>query len=685
MPNRLIGETSPYLLQHARNPVDWYPWGEEAFNRAVQEDRPVLLSIGYSACHWCHVMERESFENEYIASIMNEYFVNIKVDREERPDLDAVYMEAVQAMTGRGGWPLTVFLAPDKKPFFGGTYFPPEDRQGMPGFPKVLKTVVQAYRTRRGEVKAAADDVITHLNRSQEVQRSVEPLTTEIIQAAFNRLKSEFDKHNGGLGTAPKFPQPMIFEFLLQYHYRHGNDEALAMVEHTLHNMAKGGIYDQIGGGFHRYSVDNHWLVPHFEKMLYDNALLARLYLHGYQATGKPLYRRIVEETLDYVLREMQDAEGGFYSAQDADSEGVEGKYYVWTPGEIMEALGEDDGQIAIKYFGVTDHGNFEGSNILNQVIETESLATELGLSADEIEARIAGIKARLREKRAQRIAPYLDSKVLTDWNGLMLSSLAEAALVLDREDYLQEAINNANFLMDTMLDRDVELLKHAYKDGHAKIPGYLLDHALLCDGLLSLYEATFDPRWLNSARKLAAAMISQFWDDAHGCFYDNGDRQEVLVVRPRNIFDNALPSGSAMAASVLIHLARLTDSREYEKLAAAAIRSVHDFLTRYPSGFSQWLCDLDLYLSQPKEIAIFGRLHDPATKSLIKVIKQRYLPGAVLAGLSPDQSAPDNGIPLLRDRDMIDKKPTAYVCESYVCQTPVTDPEALLGLLDQK
>ncbi|UCG84295.1 MAG: thioredoxin domain-containing protein, partial [Dehalococcoidia bacterium] len=621
MPNRLIGETSPYLLQHAQNPVDWYPWGEEAFNRAIQEDRPVLLSIGYSACHWCHVMERESFENEYIANIMNEYFVNIKVDREERPDLDAVYMEAVQAMTGRGGWPLTVFLAPDKRPFFGGTYFPPEDRQGMPGLPKVLKMVVQAYRTRRGEVKAAADDVITHLNRSQEPQRSVEPLTTEIIHAAFTRLKSEFDKRNGGLGTAPKFPQPMVFEFLLQYHYRHGKDEALAMVEHTLNNMARGGIYDQIGGGFHRYSVDDHWLVPHFEKMLYDNALLARLYLHGYQATGKPLYRRIVKETLDYVLREMQDSEGGFYSAQDADSEGVEGKYYVWTPGEIIEALGEDDGQIAIKYFGVTDHGNFEGSNILNQVIETESLTTELGLSSDEIEARIAGIKARLREKRVQRIAPHLDNKVLTDWNGLMLSILAEAALVLDREDYLQAAINNANFLLDTMLDRDVELLKHAYKDGHAKIPGYLLDHALICDGLLSLYEATFDPRWLNAARKLATAMISQFWDDVHGCFYDSGYRQEALVVRPRNIFDNALPSGSAMAASVLIHLARLTDSREHEKLAAAAIRSVHDFLTRYPSGFSQWLCALDLYLSQPKEIAIFGSLHDPATKSLIKVI----------------------------------------------------------------
>ena len=682
MSNRLITETSPYLLQHAENPVDWYPWGEEALGRALREDKPILLSIGYSACHWCHVMERECFENHEIARIMNENFINIKVDREERPDLDNIYMEAVQAMTGSGGWPLTLFLTPTGKPFYGGTYFPPQDRQGLPGFPRVLQTVAQAYKTRRGEVETAAQQVIAQLKRTLEVRRGLEPLTTSMLSTAYSALKATFDPQNGGFGSAPKFPQPMILEFLLRYHHRTADKDALAMVEHTLERMAKGGIYDQIGGGFHRYSVDSRWLVPHFEKMLYDNALLSRLYLHAYQATGKQLYRRIVEETLDYVLREMRGKEGGFYSTQDADSEGVEGKYYIWTPDQITEALGEDEGKLVGRYFGITEQGNFEGKSVLSRVIGTEALATELGLAAEELEARIAAAKARLLPRRAHRVAPHRDEKILANWNGLILASLAEAAAVLDREDYLEAAISNAAFLTQAL--RDGELLKHSYKDGQTKGAGYLQDYALLGEGLLSLYEATFQERWLHAAIDLADAILGRFCDEAHEGFYDTGHDQEALVVRPRNIYDNALPSGSAAAAFVLLRLARLTGNSEYEKPAAAAIRSMREFMIRYPLGFGHWLCALDFYLSLPKEIAVVGRPGEPAMKSMMRVINERYLPDKVLAGRDPDQSPPTIDIPLLEDRGMIGDRPTVYLCEGYVCQTPITDPDSLATLLDK-
>ena len=681
MPNRLIGETSPYLLQHAENPVDWYPWGEEALSRAVQENKPILLSIGYSACHWCHVMERECFENEEIARIMNENFINIKVDREERPDLDVVYMNALQAMTGGGGWPLTVFLTPQGKPFYGGTYFPPEDRQGLPGFPRVLQTVAQAYRTRRDEIEATAEQILAHLNKAVEVLRGVEPLTTSMLSTAYIALKPLFDPQNGGFGAAPKFPQPMVLEFLLRYHHRSGDKDALLMVERTLERMASGGIYDQIGGGFHRYSVDARWLVPHFEKMLYDNALLSRLYLHAYQATGKQLYRRIVEETLDYVLREMRDKGGGFYSTEDADSEGVEGKYYIWTLDEVVEVLGEDEGRLIGRYFGITEHENFEGGNVLSQAIETEALAAELRLSPGELEGRIAAARARLQERRAHRTPPHRDEKILADWNGLMLASLAEAASVLDREDYLKAAISNASFLTQEL--RDGRVLKHFYKDGQTKGDGYLQDYALLSEGLLALYQATFQARWLHAAMDLADVMLERFWDEPHGCFYDTGHGQEALMIRPRNIYDNALPSGSSAAASVLLRLARLTGNGDYERPAASALRSAEEVMIRYPLGFGHSLCALDFYLSQPKEIAVVGRPGDPATKSLLNVINRRYLPNKVLAGRDPDELARSMDIPLLQDRGMIGNRPTVYLCEGYACQTPVTDPDTLATLLD--
>lgn len=679
--NRLINETSPYLLQHAHNPVDWYPWGDEALESARKEDKPIVLSIGYSACHWCHVMERECFESEEIARLMNQNFINIKVDREERPDLDAIYMEAVQMITGRGGWPLTVFLTPQGKPFYGGTYFPPEERHGLPSFPRVLQTVAQAYTSRRGEIEAAAEQVVAHLNQALAAQQGVEPLTTSMLSTAYLALRTIFDTENGGFGSAPKFPQPMALEFLLRYHHRSGDKNALLIVEHTLERMASGGICDQIGGGFHRYSVDARWLVPHFEKMLYDNALLSHLYLHAYQVTGKQLYRRIVQETLDYVLREMRDKEGGFYSTQDADSEGVEGKYYTWTLDEVKEVLGEDEGELVSRHFDITEQGNSEGRNILSQLIETEALAEELGLAPEELESRIATAKARLLERRAKRVPPHRDEKILIGWNGLLLASLAEAASVLDREDYLEAAISNATFLTQAL--REGQLLKHSYKDGQAKGDGYLQDYALICQGLLSLYEATFEERWLEATTELGHAMLGRFWDKTRGCFYDTAQGQEALVVRPRSIYDNALPSGSAAAAFVLLRLARLTSNSNYETPATAALRSVQELMIQYPLGFGHWLCALDFYLSQPKEIAVVGRLGDPAMRSLMNVITKRYLPNKVLAGGDPDEIARATSIPLLHNRGMVRNKPTVYLCENYVCQAPTTDPDILATLLD--
>ncbi|MDP3063316.1 MAG: thioredoxin domain-containing protein [Chloroflexota bacterium] len=681
MSNRLIGETSPYLREHAENPVDWYPWGEEALSRARQEDRPILLSIGYSACHWCHVMARECFEDQEIACLMNESFVNIKVDREERPDLDAIYMDAVQAMIGSGGWPLTVFLTPQGKPFYGGTYFPPQDRQNLPGFPRVLQGVAQAYKTRKGEVEASAARIIAHINRALELPRSVEPLAASVLSAAYLSLRSVFDAQNGGFGSAPKFPLSMDLEFLLRYHRRSGEGEALSLVERTLEGMAGGGLYDQIGGGFHRYSVDAGWLVPHFEKMLNDNALLSRLYLHAYQATGKPLYRRIAQETLDYVLRDMRGKEGGFCSAQDADSEGVEGKYYVWALDEVAGLLGKEDAGLVARYWGMTEHGNFEEGNVLRQAMDLEVLAGELQLAPEELETRIAAARARLLERRAERVAPHRDDKILLDGNGLMLASLAEAASVLGRDDYLKEAISTADFLMQALWGEGP--LRHSYKDGQAKGDGYLRDYALLCEGLLALYQATFRQRWLRAALDAANAMLKRFWDEAHGGFYDTAHDQQPLVIRPRNVYDDALPSGSSAAAFVLLRLARLTDNSAYERAAASALRSVQGLMSRSPIGFGRWLCALDLYLAKPKEIAVVGRPGERATMSLMNAINQRYLPNEVLAGRDPDESDPVP-VPLLQDRGMMGSRPTVYLCEGHVCRAPVTDPDALAALLDQ-
>ena len=697
MPNRLINETSPYLLQHANNPVDWYPWGEEALERAKAENKPILLSIGYSACHWCHVMERESFENEDIAKLMNENFISIKVDREERPDLDAIYMEAVQMLTGSGGWPMTVFLTPDCRPFYGGTYFPPVDHHNMPGFPRLLLSIAQAYKEQQGAIAQTTKQLAQQMGRSGQLSGGQGPLTVDTLHQAYSTLAAGFDYQNGGIGAAPKFPQPMTLELLLRYYYHGYSERALEMLHLTLKNMAHGGIYDQIGGGFHRYSTDAYWLVPHFEKMLYDNALLARLYLHAYQATGSPLYRRITEETLDYVLREMTSPLGGFYSAQDADSEGEEGKFFVWTPEEFHAALGKETADLVGGYLGLTDAGNFEGKTILNIPQEPASFAEEQGLTLPVLEEMIEAAKQTLLGRREERVHPFLDDKVLASWNGLMLRTFAEAAVGLGRADYLEAAVNNAHFLLNTMMPQG--RLLRSYREGQAKLLGYLEDYAFVADGLLALYEATFEPRWLSEAVSMADSMVDLFWDEGAGFFYDTGSDHESLVMRPRDVFDNAQPCGGSIASDLLLRLALITGNQEYSIKGAKPMRALNQLMTRAPAGTGHWLAALDFYVSIPKEIAVVGPRTDPATQGLLDVVFSHYLPNKVMVGASgaldggsPQPPFAKGGlraipslpeIPLLRDRGMIGGKPTAYVCQNYTCRLPVTDKEALAAQLD--
>ncbi|MCA1594484.1 MAG: thioredoxin domain-containing protein, partial [Acidobacteria bacterium] len=516
--NRLVNESSPYLLQHAHNPVDWYAWGEDALGRARNEGKPILLSIGYSACHWCHVMERESFENEEIASLMNEHFVNIKVDREERPDLDQIYMNAVQLMTRHGGWPLTVFLTPDLVPFYGGTYFPPEDRYQMPGFKRVLTSIADAYRKQPDQVAQSAREILAELNQMSRAQASQDALTVSLLDNAFETLSRTYDSRHGGFGSAPKFPAAMNLEFLLRTFNRTGGAKALEMVAHTCRKMAEGGMYDQLGGGFHRYSTDARWLVPHFEKMLYDNALLSRLYLHAYQATGEESFRRIAEETLDYVMREMTDANGGFYSTQDADSEGVEGKFFVWDIDEIIELLGAEDGYLFCAYYDVTAGGNFEEKNILNISRPVEAVAREMNVSVERLREALESGRRKLFDVRESRVKPGRDEKVLTAWNGLMLESFAEASAILDRNDYRLLAERNAQFILEH-LSKD-GLLLHVYNRGQAKLNGYLDDYSFVSSGLLTLFETTGTLRWLEAAASLTEKMIEEFWDDTEGGFF---------------------------------------------------------------------------------------------------------------------------------------------------------------------
>ena len=676
--NRLASETSPYLLQHQHNPVDWYPWGAEALERSRQEDKPILLSIGYSACHWCHVMAHESFENPEIARLMNQNFVCIKVDREERPDIDSIYMTAVQMMTGHGGWPLTVFLRPDLKPFYGGTYFPPSDRHGMPGFGRLLLAVSDSYQNRKAEVSSSADAITDELRRINRFHQSPEMLTTEILDTALAALARNFDESNGGFGSAPKFPPSMNLMFLLRQHKRTSAAVALQMVELTLDKMASGGIYDHLGGGFHRYSVDQHWLVPHFEKMLYDNALLVRIYLYCYQATRKPRYRQVAEETLEYVMRDMTNPRGGFYSSEDADSEGEEGKFYTWTPEEVVEVLGEETGRIVAGYFGVTREGNFEhGKSILTAAWESpEAYAAEMNIDVTVARSAINRGKKELFYSRERRVRPGRDDKTLTAWNGLMLSAFAEAANILDRDDYRQIAVRNADFLLNNMV-RDGRLMR-TYRDGEAKLGAYLEDYAFVIEGLLSVYEATFDTAYFDHARRLASTVIESFSDESEAGFYFTALEHEELIARMKEFYDNAIPAGNSAMAMALLKLSLMTGETSLQRPALEILRMMQQPMARMPSSFGYLLCSLDLYLSEPKEVALVGDPESHEIRLFVNEVFSRYLPNKVIASSKEGDPSATESIGLLRGKSAIDGRPTAYVCRDYVCLAPVTTPEEL-------
>ena len=676
--NRLQYESSPYLLQHADNPVDWYPWGEEAFRIAREREKPVLLSVGYSACHWCHVMAHESFEDEATAAMMNALFVNIKVDREERPDVDDIYMQAVQAIAGQGGWPMTVFLLPDGRPFYGGTYYPRVPRGGMPSFTQLMQAIYDAYRNQGELLEKQADNLHQSLKRDVLGIGRVDDsgLTAELLDEATQRLKANIDQENGGFGTAPKFPNPISLEFLLRQHARTGDEEALRSVTLSLQKMAQGGIYDQIGGGFARYSVDAYWLVPHFEKMLYDNAQLSRLYLHAWQISGEEFYKTIAEETYDYVLREMQDAEGGFYSATDADSEGEEGKFFVWTIGELDEALEPlldelpNASEIAIATFGMSEVGNFEGSNIMHLPESLQRAADFLEMEKLEFDAALVAIKHRLYAMRSQRIPPSLDDKILTSWNGMMLASLAEAARVLKRDDYLQAAQRAGEFLLNNMINERGRLYR-THKDGRSKLNAYLEDYANLIDAFLELYQSTFDDYWFVQARQLADAALAHFAAEAGG-FYDTSDDHEVLIVRPRNLQDNVTPSGNAMIAKQLLRLAAYTGDSRYDESGRTVLKLLTDAMRQYPQAFAESLNATDILVNGLFEVAIVGDRSTVAMAEILEELRQPFRPNLITAH-APLDVQEHATIPLLSHRVMRAGQPTVYVCRNFACRMPVT------------
>ena len=677
--NRLTNETSPYLLQHAHNPVDWYPWGDEAFEKARNEQKPVLVSIGYSACHWCHVMEHESFEDEATAKVMNEHFVNIKVDMEERPDVDQIYMTFVQLTTGRGGWPMNVFLTPDKRPFFGGTYFPPGPRYGMPSWQQILTSIAEAWRERREELMHSANEILGEMRRVGITGNQQSPVSTELLDAAFQSFKRSFDRTNGGFGGAPKFPPSMSLEFLLRYWQRTGDESALEMVQHTARKMAEGGIYDQLGGGFHRYAVDAVWLVPHFEKMLYDNAQLVRIYLHLYQilshrSDSEPaeFFKRIAVETLEYVRREMLDDAGGFYSSQDADSEGEEGKFFVWTPSEIERVLGPQDAQMFDFFYDVSEGGNFEGKNILHITYTLDEAARALKVDRPRLEETLQSGRAKLFAERDRRVKPFRDEKILTAWNGLMLAAFAEAAAVLGNEEYLLVARRNADFLLQE-LSANGRLLR-TWKDGKAKLNGYIEDYANLADGLIELYRASGEARYLIEARRLADVMITEFWDEEDGAFFFTSSDHEELIVRNKDFYDNATPSGNSTAADVLIKLAKYFGDDRYERFGATVLRLVAVQIARHAQAFGRAISTLEFHLSAGKEIVIVG---EPGNE-LEREVFGRYLPTDVVA----ISRTGEDDLPLLKDRSTVGEKATAYVCENFVCQRPVSSINDLLALI---
>ena len=671
--NRLAAESSPYLRQHADNPVDWYPWGDEALARARAEDRPILLSIGYAACHWCHVMAHESFEDAETAALMNAGFVNVKVDREERPDVDAIYMQAVQAMTGHGGWPMTVFLTPDGEPFFGGTYFPPEDRHGLPSFRRVLGSVADAWRDRRDHVGETVASLRELYQRQLAPPGAGGPVTAETLARGAASIVAQHDPVHGGLGRAPKFPAAMALDFLLAHAARTGDARAREVALSSFVAMARGGIHDQVGGGFHRYSVDARWLVPHFEKMLYDNALLARLGVHLWQATGDAEVRAVTERVISWLAREMTGAHGGFFSTLDADSEGEEGRFYVWDAAELDALLG-DDAPVLRELWGVTAAGNFEGRSILHVARDPQIVADRHGLTVEALDAIVARARAALYDVRARRVWPGRDEKVLAGWNGLMLRAVALAAAAFDRDDWRELAVRNGAFLQAHLVREGGRVLR-VHAEGTSKIGGFLEDHAGVALGFLALHELTLERRWLDLAVEIAGATVRWFWDDEAGQFFDTAADAERLITRPREVTDNAVPAGNSLAAELLLRVGDVLHDEPLLRRGRRAVETLAEPMARYGQAFGHLLGAADLHVHGAVQLALVG---DPAaddTRALHRAAFAAHVPSLVVAGGLPEWSA---GIALLADRPLQGGRATAYVCRGYVCELPVTDPAAL-------
>jgi uncharacterized protein YyaL (SSP411 family) len=673
--NRLINETSPYLLQHAHNPVDWYPWGEEAFAAAKKDNKPVFLSIGYSACHWCHVMEHESFEDEATAAIMNNLYINIKVDREERPDVDSIYMNVVQMLTGHGGWPMSVFLTPDKKPFYGGTYFPNTRKYNMPSFTDILTQINKAYTEKRSDLEKNIEVILTGLKSINEYKQSDAGLSNKPIEKAVDQLEEYFDYRNGGFGTKPKFPNTFNLDLLLRQYLNTKEDKYLDMVELTLKKMSCGGIYDQLGGGFYRYSVDDHWLIPHFEKMLYDNSALIKLLLEVYQITKKPFYKNKAEESLQYVIREMTQPEGGFYSTQDADSEGEEGKFYTWAYDEVHDILGLKDGEIFCEYFDITKHGNFEhGKSNLQVQDSLEEMAKDLNMTVEEISAILEKGRKTLFAARDKRVYPGKDTKVLTSWNAQMISTFVKAYQVLHDKKYLEVAAKSIDFVL-SWLYKD-NLLLRTYKEGQAKLNAYLEDYAFFVDALIDTHQATMDEKYLLQAKKLNEVMLEQFWDETDGAFFSTGKNHEELIVRSKEVLDHSIPSANAVAARNLIRLARLTENKDLENKAETLFKVFSSTFNKYYSGVSSLLCVLDAFLKPPADIVLVAKSQEDI-KPFLQKIGETYDPDRLIYFLNTEkQNLP---LELHKDKVCLSERPTAYVCHNFTCKQPVTSPEEMV------
>ena len=671
MTNKLINESSPYLLQHADNPVNWYPWGSEALDLSKNENKPIFLSIGYSACHWCHVMEKESFENNKVANILNEHFISIKVDREERPDIDSIYMNAVQSMGINGGWPLSVFLTPECMPFYAGTYFPTNDRHGMPGFINILENIQKIYNSEFEKVNSIAKNVTEHLQHDDD--NNTNGLINEgILHNAFEILKNNFDGENGGFGTFPKFPQAMIYEFLLQYYSKYENTEALDMVEFTLSNIANGGIFDQIGGGFHRYSTDQKWLIPHFEKMLYDNALLVKLYLHLYQITGNSIFKNIIDKTLNFIENEMLDKNGGFYSSIDADTNNIEGEYFVWTKKELTNIFDNNDLNLICDFFGIKENGNFEGSNVLHLPINEKEFLEKHNIKSSKIESLIQ----KLIHERNKRTKPNLDTKILTSWNGLMLGAFAEAGVVLNNNHYTEIANINAKYIINIYKNHGMLLRDNNSKNASR---GFLEDYAYFIDGLLKLHESNLNKEILNNALEITEDMKNLFWDNSSNSLYDTSIYHEKLIKRPKDLYDNAIPSPNSVSAQILMKLSIITNNDEYKNISDQLIKSSINLMNKFPNASGNWLCNLSYLLSTVKEIVVVGDPYDEELVELKLQIHKTFIPNKIVVGKNYSSTEENySELLLLKNKISLNNKPTIYICQNYQCKLPVNTIEEL-------